>query len=268
MVNSAAAPIAAYCTSSILMTLTNKLVLSSFNFKMNFLFLTIQSLGCVMLLEIFTVFGFTQHKAMNRQDAKVWFKVTLALVAMIYTGSKALQFLSVPVFTIFKNLTIILIAYLERVLLKGSPITNMIFTAFSMMVLSSMVAGYADLAAAQFSPIGYFWMTLNCLSTAGFTLMLKATIKQVGFKDFDTVYYNSKNGINVDLISIPILLTMSFLTEGGEFSNTVNKYFGEQDNSQEFHRLLFGILVSSVCTFGISFSTSWCVRITGATTYR
>lgn len=191
-VNNAVAPIAAYCTSSILMTLTNKLVLSSFNFKMNFLFLSIQSIGCIILLEVFTIFGFTQHKSINKNDAKIWFKVTLALVAMIYTGSKALQYLSVPVFTIFKNLTIILIAYLERILLKGSPITNLIFTAFSMMVVSSMVAGYADLAAAQFSLLGYFWMTLNCLSTAGFTLMLKATIKQVGFKDFDTVYYNSQ----------------------------------------------------------------------------
>ena len=31
---------------------------------------------------------------------------------MIYTGAKALQFLSVPVYTIFKNLTIILIVSL------------------------------------------------------------------------------------------------------------------------------------------------------------
>ena len=191
MVNNAVAPIAAYCTSSILMTLTNKLVLSSFNFKMNFLFLTIQSVGCVLLLELFTILGFTPHKSLNKTDAQIWFKVTLALVAMIYTGSKALQFLSVPVFTIFKNLTIILIAYLERHVLKGAAITNLIFVSFSLMVLSSMVAGYADLAAAQFSLVGYIWMTMNCLSTAGFTLMLKATIKQVGFKDFDTVYYNS-----------------------------------------------------------------------------
>ena len=63
-------------------------------------------------------------------------------------------------------------------------------------------------------------------------------------------------------------MVLSILTEGSEFVATHQKYFGTEDNSGEFHRLLFGILVSSICTFGISFSTSWCVRITGATTYR
>jgi hypothetical protein len=32
--------------------------------------------------------------------------------------------------------------------------------------------------------------------------------------------------------------------------------------------LMFGITVSSISAFAISYSTSWCVRMTGATTYR
>lgn len=32
-------------------------------------------------------------------DAKAWFPVSSLLVAVIYTGSKALQFLSIPVYT-------------------------------------------------------------------------------------------------------------------------------------------------------------------------
>jgi GDP-mannose transporter len=112
---------------------------------------------------------------------------------MIYTGSKALQYLSIPVFTIFKNLTIILIAFLERFYLNGPNVTSLILLSFMMMVLSSLVAGFSDVTEHEFNIGGYFWMLVNCLSTAVFTLMMKATIKKVNFKDYDTVYFNSKN---------------------------------------------------------------------------
>lgn len=165
---------------------------------MNFLFLAFQvslslsqSIGCLGFLFIFTSFGLTTHRKFNREDAEKWSVVTVALVAMIYTGSKALQFLSVPVYTIFKNLTIILTAFLERTVLKGSAITPLIMTSFVLMVLSSIVAGYADAAEQQFNVEGYTWMLFNSLSSAGYTLMMKSKIKSVNFKDYDTVYFNS-----------------------------------------------------------------------------
>jgi GDP-mannose transporter len=52
---------------------------------------------------------------------------------MIYTGSKALQFLRIPIYTIFKNLTIILIAYGE-VLWFGGNVTHMMLISFGLMV--------------------------------------------------------------------------------------------------------------------------------------
>lgn len=33
------------------------------------------------------------------KDAKAWFPISCLLVAVIYTGSKSLQFLSIPVYT-------------------------------------------------------------------------------------------------------------------------------------------------------------------------
>lgn len=55
------------------------------------------------------------------------------LVSVIYTGSKSLQYLSVPVYTIFKNLTIILIAYGE-VLWFGGIVTPLTLVSFGLMV--------------------------------------------------------------------------------------------------------------------------------------
>jgi len=59
--------------------------------------------------------------------------IAASLVAMIYTGSKALQFLRIPIYTIFKNLTIILIAYGE-VLWFGGSVTHLMLVSFGLMV--------------------------------------------------------------------------------------------------------------------------------------
>ncbi len=119
---------------------------------------------------------------------------------MIYTGSKALQFLSIPVYTIFKNLTIILIAYGE-VLWFGGSVTGLTLFSFGLMVLSSVIAAWADIshalanyghssheASAKLSTLnsGYVWMLVNCLCNATFVLGMRKRIKLTNFKDFDS----------------------------------------------------------------------------------
>jgi GDP-mannose transporter len=65
-----------------------------------------------------------------------------------------------------------------------------------MMVFSSFLAGYNDIMSGSVVKNGssvftaYFWMLFNCLSTAYYAVSMKNVISGVGFKDFDTVYYN------------------------------------------------------------------------------
>src|ERR1700750_290997 len=75
------------------------------------------------------------------------FPISLLLIGMIYTSTWALKFLSIPVYTIFKNLTIPLIAYGE-VLWFGGSVTGMSLASFGLMVLSSVVAAWADIRHA------------------------------------------------------------------------------------------------------------------------
>ena len=120
---------------------------------------------------------------------------------MIYTSTKALQFLSIPVYTIFKNLTIILIAYGE-VLWFGGSVTGMSLFSFGLMVLSSVIAAWADIqhalqnfghasdeASARISTLnaGYMWMMLNCICSAAYVLGMRKRIKLTNFKDFDSM---------------------------------------------------------------------------------
>jgi len=204
-----------------------------------------------------------KHRPLDRKSAESWLIVSASLVAMIYTGSKALQYLTIALFTIFKNLTIIIIAYSERLFFNGAPVNGLMLVSFFCMVLSSILAGWADIRSGNLykNPsnliISYMWMFTNCLTTAFFALIMRSRIKHVGFKDFDTVYYNN-------LLSIPILLVVGLATEVDEFYRVKEKYL---DGGEEWVGLVLAILVSSVASFAISYGSSWCVRVTSSTTF-
>ena len=103
---------------------------------MNFLLLAIQSFVCVACVMVVKKAGIISFRDFDVQDAKNWAPISLLLVSVIYTGSKSIvsrkhyfnnltsetldckQYLSIPVYTIFKNLTIILIVSLHIVKLK------------------------------------------------------------------------------------------------------------------------------------------------------
>jgi len=118
---------------------------------------------------------------------------------MIFTSARALQYISIPTYTIFKNLTIILIAYGE-VLWFGGSVTGLALLSFGLMVLSSVVSAWADISAAINSVAGvtaastqlghlnagYIWMLTNCLSSATFVLSMRKRIKITQFSDFDS----------------------------------------------------------------------------------
>lgn len=269
-----AVPILAYCASSICMTVVNKVVLSAYKFKMNFLLLMFQSLIPVLFLELFSKLRLIpKHRPFKWNEGIRWFPISCGLVVMIYTGSKAVQYLPIPLYTIFKNITIILIAYGERLWFGGSRVSRPMFISFILMILSSLVGGWADIKASSLvkdKEVGIFrsysWMFLNCICCAAYTLFMRSQLKKFNFKDFDTVFYNN-------LISVPILVICSLVAESGYISEYKEYYFPPKDSEiyeirhSEFVGLCTGILISSIAAFAISYCSSWCVRVTSSTTY-
>lgn len=253
IVNNGPVSILAYCASSILMTVTNKFVVGGYQFNMNFVLLLVQSAVCVATLAILKALGYANYRPLNKTDAKNWAPISVLLVLMIYTSSKALQFLSIPVYTIFKNLTIILIAYGE-VLFFGGHVSSMALGSFILMVVSSVLACYGDskgTSALSGLNEGYFWMFVNCFSSAGFVLYMRKRIKLTNFKDYDTMYYNN-------MLSIPMLLVASFLVEDWSSQNLANNF--TQSN-------VIVMIISGLNSVGISYCSGWCVRVTSSTTY-
>ncbi|KAI4271622.1 MAG: hypothetical protein L6R38_006830 [Xanthoria sp. 2 TBL-2021] len=262
-------PILSYCGSSILMTVTNKYVLSGFGFNLNFFLLAVQSIVCVVAIQMCKSSGIITYRDFNVDEARKWFPVSLLLIGTIYTSTKALQFLSIPVYTIFKNLTIILIAYGE-VLWFGGSVTGMALFSFGLMVLSSVIAAWADIqhalqnyghseteASAKVSTLnaGYMWMMFNCICSAAYVLGMRKRIKLTNFKDFDTMFYNN-------VLSIPILLVSSLLLENWSSANIEINFPPLQKN-----RIILAMIFSGLSSVFISYTSAWCVRVTSSTTY-
>ncbi|GAA5886658.1 hypothetical protein JCM16303_001401 [Sporobolomyces ruberrimus] len=264
LVNHPALPILCYCASSILMTVVNKFVVSGSHFNMNFLLLTIQSVVCVSCVITAKRLGVITFRDWDKDDARKWFPISFMLVSVIYTGSKSLQYLSVPVYTIFKNLTIILIAYGE-VLWFGGIVTPLTLVSFGLMVVSSLIAASPDIInflngvstpkVAGQSNVGYAWMMVNCLVSAGYVLAMRKRIKVTNFKDWDSMFYNN-------LLSIPVLVIFSILVEDWSYKS-LNLNFPEETRTP----LLLLMAFSGAAAVFISYTTAWCIRTNSSTTF-
>ncbi|KAH8821599.1 GDP-mannose transporter [Xylogone sp. PMI_703] len=263
--------ILAYCLSSISMTVTNKYCVSGSNWNLNFFYLAVQSSVCIVAIMMCKSLGLITNIApFDNKKAKTWFPISLLLVGMIYTSTKALQFLSVPVYTIFKNLTIIVIAYGEVLWFGGSVTASALFS-FGLMVLSSVVAAWADIQHALYSSpesqmgeaaealstlnAGYAWMGMNVFCSAAYVLSMKKVIKKMNFKDWDSMFYNN-------LLTIPVLILCSLMFEDWSSDNVSRNFPVESRNS-----LIFGFIYSGLATIFISYCSAWCIRVTSSTTY-
>lgn len=106
-----------------------------------------------------------------------------------------------PVYTIFKNLAIIVIAYGEY-LVFGTKVSATMLLSFGLMVLSSVVAAWADIQVAidgayvkdtskavSVLGAGYAWMAINVFCTSAFLLRMRKSMKSLGFKDIDSMSF-------------------------------------------------------------------------------
>ncbi|KAJ2970143.1 hypothetical protein NUW58_g9785 [Xylaria curta] len=263
--NNPTASILAYCFASISMTVVNKYVVSGSEWNLNFFYLGVQSTVCIATIQILKQIGIITNLApFDSNKGRRWFPISLLLVGMIYTSTKSLQYLSVPVYTIFKNLTIIVIAYGE-VLWFGGSVTPLALLSFGLMVLSSVVAAWADTrhagqtaqAAEALATLnaGYAWMGLNVFCTASYILGMRKVIKSMNFKDWDTMFYNN-------LLTIPVLVVCSLIAEDWSSENLAKNFPPESRNA-----LFIGMIYSGLGAILISYCSAWCIRVTSSTTY-
>jgi GDP-mannose transporter len=184
----------------------------------------------------------------NTKTAWAWVIPNILYVFMLSTSVFVLQYLNVHMVTVFKNITLILIALGDSYFFnaKNGPLVQV---ALGLMFLGSLLAGITDL---EFNPVGYFWMAMHILSQAAYVLYVRKVKKSINMPEEQMVYYNN-------LLSLPFFLILAFLN--GEYERA------ENSDSWEDNGFLIVWVVSGLMGMFISLASFYCMNIAGPTTF-
>ncbi|KAL6062028.1 GDP-mannose transporter into the lumen of the Golgi [Balamuthia mandrillaris] len=238
-----------YSASSMLMTLSNKYILSVWKFEAPVLLVLYQSCFTLGLTLLCHHLGFLQLETLKLQKLKKWIPVNLFFVLMLLTAQSSLGRLSVAMVTIFKNFTTIAITLGDRFFFYHSISTG-VAASLVVMFLGSVVAGFNDL---EFNAVGYFYMLLNCASQCAYVLSMKRAQNLARLDPFNSVYYNN-------VLSVPSLLLLLVLQ--GELSSST--FASEAFQHSSFYLML---IANGGCGFAISMTCFWAIQATSPTTY-
>lgn len=236
-----------YSLCSMMMTFTNKMVLSVYDFRYPMFLLVYQHVFSVIFVQAAKFMGFITVEPLKWSVVQKWLPVNVLFVAMLLSGSYTLKFLSVPMVTIFKNFTTIMITMGDYLLFKH-PLSMGIMFSLSLMLFGSIVAALNDL---EFTALGYLWMIVNCVVSAAYVLYIRAAMKGTKLSEFGNVYYNNA-------LSIPLLVPLMLINGLEGLSDF--PYWSDPG----FIMVAFFTGLSSV---GISFASFWTVKTTSPTTY-
>jgi len=239
----------AYSTCSISMVLSNKALAATFPINIPIMLVVFQCVAAVILVEGARKFGVVSYRDFELEMALKWLPVNVCFVAMLMTSFMSFKYLNVPMITVFKNLTNVIIVvgdwyWHEQVVTFG------VVLSFGIMVVGAFAAAATDV---MFSGLGYFWMSMNCCATAAYVLYSKSATKNIELSKFGMVYYNN-------LLSIPLLLPFAF--SFGEFATITSTMDVVTDPM-----FIVVNLVAGSMGFFLNLASLWCLSSTSATTY-
>jgi GDP-mannose transporter len=243
---------ALYSFCSVSMVLVNKSLASSYNHlidgDLNVLLVVIQAVIAVIAVEFCKLMKWVEYPPFDYRTAMQWAPVNILFCAMLFTGMASLQFNNVPMVTVFKNITNILVAGGDKYFF-GTSIELFVYLAFGIMLLGAAFAARYDMFVTA---TGLFWMVMNCAATAAYILYMKFATKNVKLSKFGMVFYNN-------VLCTAFLAPVAFVR--GEFSLYLN--------TPALHTMEYFVknLWAGFVGFFLNFASLNCVSQTGPTTY-
>jgi GDP-mannose transporter len=242
-----------YTFSSVSMVLVNKSLASSYNHlittgDLNFLLVVFQAVIAVIAVSFSKKMGWVEYPSFNMKVALQWAPVNITFCAMLFTGMASLQYNSVPIVTIFKNITNIVVSIGDYYFF-GTKVESLVVVAFAVMLGGAVFAAKNDMTVTA---TGLFWMVVNCLVTAGYILYMKFATKTVKLPKFGMVFYNN-------VLCTLFLLPVTFIN--GEM-----KVFIASEKIHTFDYAWKNTFAGFVGFF-LNFASLNCVSYTGPTTY-
>jgi GDP-mannose transporter len=199
-------------------------------------------------VEVCRLLEFVEYPPLTRQTAREWAPVNIFFCLMLFTGMSSLETNSVPMVTVFKNVTNIITAAGDLFFFGGRP-EPLALAAFAVMLLGAVAAARNDMYVTT---TGLFWMVANCMSTSGYVLYMKFATKHIKMSKFGMVYVNN-------LLCIAFLLPVAFTM--GEVST-----FLKTEGIHSFEYAVKNAFAGFVGFF-LNFASLNCVSVTGPSTY-
>jgi GDP-mannose transporter len=241
-----------YSFCSVSMVLVNKSLASSYNHliqgDLNFLLVVIQAIVAVIAVEFCKMVKWVEYPKFNISTAMQWAPVNILFCGMLFTGMASLQHNSVPMVTVFKNITNIVVSMGDYYFF-GTTVEGLIVAAFGIMLGGAILAAKND---HEITTLGVFWMAANCITTAGYILYMKFATNNVKLTKFGMVFYNN---VLCTLFLLPVTIF------NGELS-----LFLKTDAIHTFDYAWKNSFAGFVGFF-LNFASLNCVSNTGPTTY-
>lgn len=176
-----------YGVSSLMITIVNKTVLTSFNFP-SFQVLGIgQMLATIVVLFIAKAFGYIDFPGLEKSTfRKIWPLPLIYICNMIF-GLGGTKQLSLPMFTVLRRFSILMTMIGEYYILNVKARTAVQLSVYTMIV-GALIAASNDLA---FNLEGYIFILLNDFFTAANGVYMKKKLDSKELGKYGLMYYNS-----------------------------------------------------------------------------
>lgn len=190
-----------YCVSGTLLTLVNKAAILVFHFP-NLLLVIQNSITIVLLLagSLLMPDTFGVLPPLTTSVVTRWLPLTLMFVVMLVTSLLALRHVSAVTLVVMRNLTTLVVAAADRMVL-GTTFTTSSIVCLGGMLIGAFLYGASDLA---FSLRGYIWLIINIVASSSYQIYVKKLVTD-GLGPFGMSFYNN-------VISLPILCLLSLVS--------------------------------------------------------
>ncbi|CAG5124484.1 unnamed protein product [Candidula unifasciata] len=167
-----------FCVLFITTHFANKYVLSELRFTYPTIFQGWQTLVGVVMFKALISTGHVENLLQGKEwhDCALWLPGMMSFLISIYSGSRALANLPIPVFFVMQNLTLVFRATYNLVFHRQ------ILSVYSYLMLMLSVSSAVAVAKTdpQYDPDGYFWMCVHVVSLGFFdiyTSVMKGRLK-------------------------------------------------------------------------------------------
>jgi GDP-mannose transporter len=182
-----------YSFCSVSMILVNKSLASSYSHLMNegslnILLVVFQAITAVICVETCKHTKLIEaYPPLSWATIKSWAPVNIFFCLMLFTGMASLSTNSVPMVTVFKNVSNIATS-LGDYIFFGNKSEPLAMAAFGIMLAGAVLAAWNDI---YITPAGLFWMAANCITTSGYVLYMKYATNSIKLSKFGMVYVNN-----------------------------------------------------------------------------